>query len=193
MMLAAVKRNMIEHGIDPHESYPKYRFPEYREPQQEWVVDILVHLCLGALDLTELIRAGYKFDSAEEIDRMRKANLEKADLLDRRWGHLFWNKNYPPMPRKFKDKKLGYVLDSPTEKDVKCPLYRDLVERKMIKPCVDEYGNFQLRGKSERSKSSSSQRNEQAEQPQKRNSLFSFGFLPSKSKRRRKAKSKVSK
>jgi len=191
MMLAAVKRNMIEHGIDPHESYPKYRFPEYRAPQEEWAVDILVHLCLGALDLTELIKAEYNFESVEEIDRMQKANLDKADALDRRWGHLFWNKNYPPMPRKFKDKKRGYVLDCPTEKDWKCPLYRDLVQRKMIKPCVDEYGNFQIPGKYKRSKSSSSQRIQKAEQ--KENSLFSFGFLPSKSKRRRKAKSKVSK
>jgi len=181
-----MKYNMVKYGIDPIKSYIQYEFEGYREKIPTWVVDCMVHFLLGAVNVRDLHH--YKFESPEEIDRMREGNLEKAESLDRRWGDLFWNIQYPPMPRKYRNKRGEYLADKPTWADYNCQLYREFCRRGIcVKPSEMEKNGRTCTWKIPATKKT------KKKGPVK-NSLFRFGFKPSNTKANkiRKAKKKTS-
>jgi len=141
-------------------------YKDFVKNQKTDFLEHFLHLALGVVFLDDY--HGFKFKDADEVEEIRKKNIEKGKKEGLIWGGLYWNSTIFPLPRHYVDTDTGnYTATEPSAGEIYCKMVGELSELG-FEECMRDLNFFKKAAK----------RNKK--QQKKSQTLFDMGFTPKK-------------
>jgi len=122
-----LQKGIVEFGVHPDNRSKMFQ-KHIQKTYSPRHFDIMVHIALAVVDITPYYY--YNFKNQKEVATIRKNNLKKAKEQNRVWGNLYWNIDYPPMPKHYPDENGDFTLLKPTWRDVNVKVLGELQKLK---------------------------------------------------------------